>query len=87
MPYISIFFGIIIRMFYNEHDPPHFHAYYQGLDGIFDLEGNLIKGNMEKSKTALKLIKEWALLHKEELEENWERIKKGEPLRKIEPLK
>ena len=50
MPYISIFFGIIIRMFYNEHDPPHFHAYYQGLEGIFDLEGNLIKGNIEKSR-------------------------------------
>ena len=47
----------------------------------------IIKGNIEKSKTALKLIKEWAELHKKELEENWERIKKGESLRKIEPLK
>ena len=81
-----MFFGIIIRMFYNEHGPPHFHTYYQGLEGIFDLEGNLIKGNIEKSKTALKLIKEWAQLHKDELMKNWKRIEEGKPLKKIKLL-
>ena len=86
MPYISMFFGIIIRMFYNEHEPPHFHAYYQGLEGIFNFKGELIKGNIASSKTALKLIKEWSILHYEELEDNWKRIKNGEMLKKIEPL-
>ena len=60
MPYVSMFFGIIIRMFYSEHNPPHFHAEYQGAEGIFDFEGNLLVGNI-KSNTALKLIKEWAV--------------------------
>jgi len=41
MPYISMFFGIIIRMFYNEHNPPHFHAEYQGQRASFDIQGNL----------------------------------------------
>ena len=75
MPYISMFFGIIIRMFYSEHNPPHFHAEYQGSEGIFDFEGEMIKGNI-KSNTALKLIKEWSVLRKSELEENWENIAK-----------
>ncbi|WP_457571427.1 DUF4160 domain-containing protein [Desulfovulcanus sp.] len=86
MPYISIFFGIVIKMFYNEHNPPHFHAYYQGMEGIFDFNGNLIKGNIAQSKTALKLIKEWACLNRYELEQNWKRIKSGKPLQQIKPL-
>ena len=45
MPTISMFYGILIRMFNtNEHNPPHFHAYYQEYEALFDLEGNLIEG-------------------------------------------
>jgi len=62
MPYVSMFFGIIIRMFHDDHNPPHFHAQYQGQRAVFDLKGNLITGRM-KSKTALSLIKKWAKLH------------------------
>lgn len=51
MPYVSMFFGIIIRMFQNDHNPPHFHAQYQGQRARFDLEGNLLRGTM-KSRTA-----------------------------------
>ena len=51
MPYVSMFFGIIIRMFHNEHNPPHFHAEHQGQRGLFDFDGNMLKGNM-KSNTA-----------------------------------
>lgn len=51
MPYVSFFFGIIIRMFHDEHNPPHFHAEYQGQRGVFDLDGNLIIGRF-KSRTA-----------------------------------
>lgn len=57
MPYISMFFGIIIRMFYNDHPPPHFHAEYQGQRGIFDFDGNMTQGNLA-SRTAQRLIRE-----------------------------
>jgi len=85
MPYVSMFFGIIIRMFYSEHNPPHFHAEYQGSEGIFNFEGEIIQGNI-KSKTALNLIKEWTVLRKTELEENWRNIADKTPINKIEPL-
>ncbi len=85
MPYVSMFFGIIIRMFYSEHNPPHFHAEYQGSEGIFNFEGKMLKGNM-KSKIALNLIKEWATLRKNELEENWVNILEKSTINKIEPL-
>ena len=56
MPEISRFFGIIIRMFYDEHNPPHFHADYQGNKAVFDFNGNILKGDI-KSKTARKIDK------------------------------
>ncbi len=85
MPYVSMFFGIIIRMFYSEHNPPHFHAEYQGSEGIFNFEGEMLQGNI-KSNTALKLIKEWAVLRNKELEENWKNITDKAAINKIEPL-
>ena len=85
MPYVSMFFGIIIRMFYSEHNPPHFHAEYQGSEGIFNFEGEMIQGNI-KSNTALQLIKEWAVLRNIELEENWKNITDKAAINKIEPL-
>jgi hypothetical protein len=57
VPIISIFFGIVVRMFYKEHEPSHFHAEYQGQLGKFDLDGHLIVGNLP-SGTALRLIAE-----------------------------
>jgi len=72
-------------MFYSEHNPPHFHAEYQGSEGIFNFEGEIIKGNI-KSTTALKLIKEWAVLRNIELEENWKNISEKAAINKIEPL-
>ena len=85
MPYVSMFFGIIIRMFYNEHNPPHFHAEYQGQRGVFDLNGDMTNGSI-KSKTAKKLVKEWANLHKQELIENWEKAMSSKQIDKIAPL-
>ena len=80
-----MFFGIIIRMFYSEHNPPHFHAEYQGSEGIFNFDGEMLYGNI-KSTTALKLIKQWSLLSKYELEENFVNIVKKTGINKIEPL-
>lgn len=85
MPEISRFFGIIIRMFYDEHNPPHFHAEYSGNKAVFDFQGNIIKGNL-LSKTATKLIREWIDLHVQELEEDWELAIKNQEIKKISPL-
>ena len=85
MPIISSFFGIIVRMYYKEHEPAHFHAEHQGQDGKFEFSGKMIAGNVQ-SKTALRLIREWAVLHRAELEANWARTKTGQPLDKIAPL-
>jgi len=72
-------------MFFNEHNPPHFHAEYQGQKGLFDFNGNMIKGHI-RSKTAKKLIKEWALMHQTELNKNWKNIENNKQLDKIAPL-
>jgi Ran GTPase-activating protein (RanGAP) involved in mRNA processing and transport len=85
MPEISRFFGIIIRMFYDEHNPPHFHAEYQGNKAIFDLQGNITKGNLS-SKTATRLVREWIDLHKSELEDDWILARGGKEIKKIAPL-
>lgn len=85
MPYISEFYGITIRMYYDEHNPPHFHAYYQGKRGTFDLKGQFLKGSLN-NKTALALIKQWAKEKNFELVENWQHIEEGILLNKIKPL-
>jgi Domain of unknown function (DUF4160) len=85
VPTISQFFGILIRMYYEDHEPAHFHAEHQGQHGKFDFDGGLIVGNI-RSRTALRLIKEWALLHQAELNANWEHMKAGEALEHIAPL-
>lgn len=86
MPEISMFYGIIIRMYNNgEHNPPRFHAFYQGCNAIFSLDGEMIRGEMPRKQQ--KLIAAWAELHKDELYANWELAKNECPLYKIEPLR
>lgn len=85
MPEVSRFFGIIIRMFYDEHNPPHFHAEYSGKKAVFDFNGNVIKGNLS-SKTATKLVREWVDLHESELEEDWALARASQEIKKITPL-
>jgi hypothetical protein len=53
VPIISVFFGIVVRMFYREHEPAHFHAEHQGQQGKFNLDGEMIVGNIQ-SGTALR---------------------------------
>ena len=85
MPIISMFFGIVIRMFYRDHEPALFHAEYQGQQAKFDFAGEMIAGDIS-SKTARRLIKEWASKNRAELEANWQNMKAGKTLEKIEPL-
>jgi len=85
MPQISYFLGVIIRMFYREHNPPHFHAYYGDYEALIDIQKNeLISGNLPPR--VLGLVVEWTALHQQELMANWERSKKQEPLESIQPL-
>jgi len=85
MPAISIFFGIVIKMFYNDHEPAHFHAEYQGQRGKFSLSGRMETGNIQ-SRTARRLIKQWAIAHQAEIKDNWRRMQDGQPLEQIPPL-
>jgi hypothetical protein len=85
MPVISVFFGIVIRMFYREHGVGHFHAEYHGELATFTFDGRLLAGRI-RSRTAQRLIEEWAALHRDDLIANWRRIEAGEPLEGIEPL-
>lgn len=85
MPEISRFYGIVIRMFWREHGPPHFHAAYgdaRALIGIDDLA--VLKGHLPDR--ARGLVVEWASLHQAELRNAWERARRAEAPGKIAPL-
>jgi len=85
MPELSRFYGIIIRMFYGDHLPPHFHAAYQGEEikvNINTLE--VIEGRM--SRRAQALVLEWAALHRAELRQAWEQASTNKEPSKIAPL-
>jgi len=85
MPEICRFYGIIIQMFFNDHNPPHFHVAYGDFKAIININDEVVEGNMPKR--ALKLVFEWMELHKLELIENWHLAQNGELPKKIEPLK
>ena len=85
MPQISYFLGVIIRMFYRDHNPPHFHAIYADFEGIIDIEKNELIGG-ELPPRVLGIVIEWTAIHQVELMQNWERARQQEPLLDIEPL-
>lgn len=88
MPTISMFYGIIIRMYCGkaEHNPPHFHAYYQEYKALVDITTcEIIDGNLPAKQA--KLVLAWAELHRDELTADWALASKGELPFKIEPLK
>lgn len=85
MPTISMFFGIIIRMYFDDHNPPHFHAFYQEHRAVFSLDGQMISGDMPEKQS--KIIEVWAMLHKDELDADWQLAKDQQELYKIEPLR
>ncbi len=85
MPELSRFYGIIIRMFYGDHPPPHFHAVYQGEQVKVDINTlEVIEGRM--SRRALALVFEWAALHRAELRRAWELASTNQEPFKIAPL-
>ena len=86
MPKISEFFGILIYMYFEDHNPPHFHAIYGEHEALISIEElQVIKGYLPPR--AFGLAVEWAMIHKQELKENWKNASNLIPLEKIEPLK
>ena len=85
MPEICRFLGIIIRMFYRDHAPPHFHVEYSGDEALVAIDTlGVIEGRLPPR--ALGLVVEWAMMHRDELRENWERSRSGLPLKPVAPL-
>jgi Domain of unknown function (DUF4160) len=85
VPTISIFFGIMIEMFWNEHAPPHFHAKYGEHQATFDIKKlELMEGFLPRR--AKNLVLDWAELHQGELLSNWDLCRNNQHPNKIEPL-
>jgi len=84
MPVLSRFYGLVIYMNYRDHDPAHFHIRYQGYEACIALESGTVTGRMPRR--ALRLTEEWMDIHREELQVNWERAIKRQPLIPITPL-
>jgi hypothetical protein len=84
MPEISRFLGIIIAMFYRDHEPPHFHAIY----GDFEITVDIISGNVtgDFPRRALRLVQEWREANREALLEDWRLARLRQPLNRIAPL-
>ncbi len=86
MPEIARFYGIIISMFYDDHNPPHFHARYGDESVVIRIDTlSILEGNV--SARALGLIVEWAAQHKTELMEDWNLAKQNQAPKKVAPLK
>jgi len=85
MPTISAFYWILVRMFYNDHPPPHFHARYGEFEATVDIETlEIIEG--ELPTRAFHLVQVWAMMHREELLEDWRLCRENRVSAKIEPL-
>ena len=85
MPTISVFFGIVIRMYFDDHDPAHFHAVYGEYQAIIDIETlEVLRGRLPRR--ALELVLDWAELHQAELRQNWALARSDAELKKIAPL-
>lgn len=85
MPTISYFFGISIRMYYNDHLPPHFHAIYGDDELIVGISPIAVLQGQAKSRVR-SLVVEWAALHQQELLLNWERCRNAQAPERVEPL-
>jgi hypothetical protein len=86
VPRISFFRGITIAMFWREgaHQTPHFHAEHAGQVASVAISAELLAGSL--SRRDLALVREWAALHVDQLLDNWDRVRRYEPLLPIDPL-
>jgi hypothetical protein len=85
MPAISSFFGIVIKMFFDDHNPPHFHVQYGEYKAIIAIESmKVLQGNLPRR--ALELVLDWAELHQKELLEDWNLCQSRQAPEPIPPL-
>jgi len=85
MPEVSRFLGIVVRMYWDEHPPAHFHVEYGEAQAVFDIATlERVRGALPRRVQALVL--QWAFEHRPELRANWERATAGEPIEPIAPL-
>jgi hypothetical protein len=86
MPTLSVFYGILIQMFFQDHAPPHFHALYAEHEALIDIRAlKVMEGQLPRH--ALALIMEWAEAHQNELMEAWDLCARNQMPNKIAPLK
>jgi len=88
MPVISSFYGILIKMYFGDHVPPHFHAEYAEFAAQISINDlGIIEGHLPPK--ALALVVEWASLHRQELIDNWRSLSEDGTgtFNKIEPLR
>ena len=86
MPELSRFYGIVIYMFWKDHAPPHFHAEYADSEALILIDSwEIYKGTLPAR--ALKMVQEWADLHKNEIKNHWVDAVAGNPITKIAPLR
>jgi hypothetical protein len=85
MPEISRFFGIVIKMFFEDHNPPHFHAEYSGNVALIDIRHlSVFSGDLPPRVRGF--VIEWATIHQHELFDDWKRAQTQQDLLKIDPL-
>ena len=85
MPEISRFYGLVIRMYYNDHNPPHFHAAYGGAEALVGIDPvQLIESDLPNRAATMAM--EWATLHQAELRENWQRMRTSQAPVPVTPL-
>ncbi len=85
MPAISVFYVIFIKMYWDDHAPPHFHAEYAGSEAVVEIATlEIIRGKLPRG--AAILVKEWALQHRGELMEDWKLCEQLQTPNKIMPL-
>jgi hypothetical protein len=89
MATLSIFYGLIISMFYGDnkqHKIPHIHVEYQGQEAVFSIpDGEILTGALPNKK--IKLVQAWIIMHEEDLMANWELATNEKNIFRIEPLK
>lgn len=88
MPIISQFYGIVVKMFFNDnlqHNLPHIHVEYAGNKSVFDFDSNMLSGNMPIKQR--KMIEAWILIHQEELKALWNVLNEDKQFFRIDPLK
>jgi hypothetical protein len=86
VPTISVFYGVVIQMFWSEHGVPHFHALYAEHEAVIDIgELRVLRGGLPRR--AMALVLEWAAEHRDELMENWNLCRSMQAPRQIEPLR